>query len=267
MLNKHQRRSSARKTIKILNSGMYKDLQNNKYNIEKLIKNSIKNSYLYKNDKININDKLNNKNGLIVFQKQTSQIGIENEFLPYLTQNKICALNFASGKYPCGGFLKGSSAQEESLCRCSSLYYSINQFKEFYKNNKKYPLIYSNYIIYSEGVVFFKDREEKNKNPYLCSIITCPAVNLNKNNLNKNEINLIMINRIEKIFHVAIKNDVDTLILGAYGCGVFKNNPEDVSKYFNEVINNMKYRKYFKKIKFSIPNFEILKIFIKNIKV
>ena len=39
---------------------------------------------------------------------------------------RVCVHNFASATNPGGGVTKGSSAQEECLCRCSTLYFCLN---------------------------------------------------------------------------------------------------------------------------------------------
>ena len=61
-----------------------------------------------------------------------------------------------------------------------------------------------------------------------------------------------MIKRIKKILIATAKNNQKNIILGAYGCGVFKNNPTDVANYFKTILKNEKYEKLFKKIVFAI---------------
>ncbi len=39
---------------------------------------------------------------------------------------KVCVLNFASATNPGGGVVNGSSAQEECICRCTTLYPCLN---------------------------------------------------------------------------------------------------------------------------------------------
>lgn len=65
--------------------------------------------------------------------------------------------------------------------------------------------------------------------------------------------------RIEKVFQIAIVNDHETLILGAWGCGVFKNPPEMVAECFNIMLD--KYSKFFTKIVFAIPDDKNFNVF------
>lgn len=175
------------------------------------------------------------------------------------SKNPVC-LNFASGTTPGGGFLTGSNAQEESLARASTLYASIKSQKAFYSLNKraKSPF-YSDAIIYSPGAVFF--REENGDFlpvPYLGSVISSPAANIRlslKSPDLMQSAREMMTFRIEKILDVALLNGHKTLVLGAFGCGVFGNNPVDVSSYFNKVMGGGgKYENIFDEIVFAIPD-------------
>lgn len=73
---------------------------------------------------------------------------------------KVCVLNFASATNPGGGVTRGSSAQEEGLCRCSTLYSCLDtedMWRRFYLPHRraKAPL-YNDDCIYTPGVVIFK---------------------------------------------------------------------------------------------------------------
>ena len=171
---------------------------------------------------------------------------------------KVGALNFASAKHPGGGFLRGALAQEESIARVSTLYPSLLKCPEFYNYNMSLKTaLYSDYIIYSEGVTVIKDDNgELLENPYNIDVITSPAPNAKvireneKHNISK--INITMENRIRKIIKVAILNNIDCLILGAFGCGVFGNSLHDVSKIFRKILIEEDLGKYFKVIEFAI---------------
>lgn len=166
--------------------------------------------------------------------------------------NKTIILNFASGVCPGGGFLHGMPAQEESLVRVSALYPCIKQFNEMYLYNKKLGSgLYSDYMIYSPDVPIFKNDNGTIVDMYKCSFITSPAVD--KRRITKEHLknaNITMENRIYKILSLAASKNYDSIILGAFGCGVFKNNPKEVASIFKKVLNENKFG--FKKIIFAI---------------
>lgn len=183
---------------------------------------------------------------------------------------EIVALNFASARKPGGGFLSGSQAQEESIARSSGLYPTIVQMSEFYDyHNRESSCLYSDYMIYSPQVPIFKDDNgQLLPNAYLVSIITSPAVNAGA--IKKNtprEIKLIrptMADRIAKVLWVAAQQQQTHLILGAWGCGVFGNDPTMIAELFEQVLQNT-FAHYFKQIVFAIPNFEMKEIFQKTL--
>jgi uncharacterized protein (TIGR02452 family) len=176
------------------------------------------------------------------------------------TGERTACLNFASAKNPGGGFLSGAQAQEESLARASSLYPALMKyFTEMYEYNRsRNTYLYSDYMIYSPDVVFFKNDEDKLlASPYLMDILTSPAVNISAMKQNKPEelprAKETMLRRIDKILSVFVSQKANNLILGAYGCGVFQNNPEDVAQYFaGYLTGNGKYAKCFNKIVFAV---------------
>lgn len=153
---------------------------------------------------------------------------------------KIIALNFASARHPGGGYLTGASAQEESLCRASGLYYTIKDVHEYYEQNERHKLSdYTDGMIYSENVpVVRNDSGALLKAPVLCDFITCPAVNKGAARLPDSEVNAKMKRRIEKIVTLAVSKAPDVVILGAFGCGVFRNRREDVLPLFEDAINS-----------------------------
>lgn len=167
-------------------------------------------------------------------------------------------LNFASAKNPGGGFMGGASAQEESLARSSSLYASLAKDMTMYTYNRhQNSLLYSDYMIYSPDVLFWFDDDGNVINkPLKAAVITSPAPNkgamLQHNKSDELvEIEAVFKVRIEKVLSLAVLNNIDTLILGAWGCGVFRNEPKDVARYFKEVINS-KFKNSFKQIIYAV---------------
>lgn len=151
---------------------------------------------------------------------------------------KIIALNFASAHKPGGGYVSGATAQEESLCRASGLYYTIKDVRGYYEQNERHKTAdYTDGMIYSENVPVVRDDSGALlKTPVLCDFITCPAVNKGAARLPDSEVNAIMKRRIDKIITLAASKKPDVVILGAFGCGVFRNSREDVLPLFEAAI-------------------------------
>jgi uncharacterized protein (TIGR02452 family) len=147
------------------------------------------------------------------------------------------ALNFASARHPGGGFLGGARAQEESLARLSGLYACINGNPMYVFHQARSDALYSDYAIYSPGVPVFRDDEGKLLDePYLCSFITSPAPNakvvLERDRHRRAEIRDAMDCRIRKVLAIAAARGHEVLVLGAWGCGVFGNDSEEVAELF-----------------------------------
>lgn len=168
-------------------------------------------------------------------------------------RTNIAALNFASFKNPGGMFLKGSKAQEECLCHQSALYNILSRFPEYYEENKKMlnNSLYKDRAIYTPAVPFFNE-----KGIFHSDIITCAAPNkyaAQKYKYISSEENWYnLYNRIEFILDIAKFKNVDVLIVGAFGCGVFGQDPYEVAAIFKYLLTNRRYG--FELIIFAIPH-------------
>lgn len=175
-----------------------------------------------------------------------------------INNSKTAVLNFSSYKNPGGGFLAGSKAQEECLCHESFLYNVLKSFqKSFYDKNclNKNKGLYTNKGLYSPDIIFTRPNKNKEECEKICNVITCAAPNkttAQKYQQVSNEENLkVLKSRIKFVLDLAVDNHVDTLILGAYGCGVFGQNPHEVASIFEELLSLS--HTCFKKVIFAIP--------------
>lgn len=184
----------------------------------------------------------------------------------------IAVLNFASAVNPGDGVRSGSSAQEESLCRCSTLYPALNQrflWEKYYEPNRAAndPL-HTDACIWSPGIVICK--LDTSGNPRIApegwatvDVISCAAPNLRERTgnlhnpetaasvrLTSDEQYAIHLKRAKHILHIAASKQADVLILGAFGCGAFANDPWAVARAYKDALEE--YGQYFKYIEFAV---------------
>lgn len=151
---------------------------------------------------------------------------------------KTAVLNFASYKEPGGLFLKGSKAQEECLCHSSFLYNVLSRQKDYYEWNRQHKNrgLYLDRALYSPDISFFKNGEVA-----CCDVITCAAPNISAARkycmIYDDENHDVLYKRIRFVLQVAEDQKVDTLILGAFGCGVFGQKPTEVAAAFKEFLS------------------------------
>lgn len=229
------------------------------------VKISINKKYLLNKKEIHLKDfssELIKKVNFLKHADKKGNISFKNistisEVISLKDKENICILNFASAKHPGGGFLKGSRAQEESIARTSNLYLSLKQYKNsFYdKNVKENNPLYTDEMIYSKDITVFRDDNGNFIEPIVIDVITSPAVNANNarnRNIPESKINETMKERIRKIIYVAAEHDVDYLVLGAFGCGVFKNDDKEIARMFYSVLETEKMKYQFKEVIFAI---------------
>lgn len=156
-----------------------------------------------------------------------------------------CILNMASYKKPGGGVKNGSMAQEEELARRSNLMFGLD--------NNLYPLKMEEFI-YTKNVTFFKDTNYDIMDPKISDVITIPAINLREySDITNEDYHRITRKKIFNILTYPHKMGVENIILGAFGCGVFKNDPSYISLIFREFLETG-ISKLYKNITFPILN-------------
>lgn len=176
-----------------------------------------------------------------------------------------CCLNFASAKKPGGGFLRGAQAQEEALARASGLYSTLLKVPKYYEINRQQRNrgFYEDLLIYSPNVpVFRNDADDLIENPWQTSIITMPAPNrgeILKKGLTpqqRDKLDILIAEtyqrRIEMVLMTAAKFGHRELVLGAWGCGVFQNNPTVAAKLFKNALLDPRFVDKFDSVTFAV---------------
>ncbi|WP_030720907.1 TIGR02452 family protein [Streptomyces sp. NRRL F-2580] len=154
----------------------------------------------------------------------------------------VAALNFASARNPGGGYVRGAKAQEEALCRASALYETLLEAPEYYEVHRaERSTFYTDRVIHSPGVpVFRDDRGELLETPFRVGFLTSPAPNAGTIRRQEPqrvaEIPGALVRRAELVLEVAALHGYRRLVLGAWGCGVFQNDPAEVAEAFRGLL-------------------------------
>ena len=213
---------------------------------------------------------------LNIYKKQTRIVVSRKrtyEAAAYYKGQHVAVHNFASAVNPGGGVVYGASAQEECLCRCSNLYSCLNtpgMWGMFYTPHRaaKDP-IHNDDIIYTPGIVVFKTDTDlpelmEQKDWYKADVITCAAPNLREipgniyncengasaAGISNYDLQIIHEKRLRRILDSAVMNHADTVILGAFGCGAFRNDPHAVASAAANVLSDYIYA--FENIEFAV---------------
>lgn len=145
------------------------------------------------------------------------------------------ALNFANGVEPGGGFLRGATAQEETLCRSSALYATLfgDPMYDVHRDND--AAASSDWAILSPHVPVFRDDAgmECDK-PWLLSFLTCAAPYAPA--IGRTDAAGMLRQRIHRVLSIARAYEYESLVLGAWGCGVFGNDPLQTAQDFRDAL-------------------------------
>jgi uncharacterized protein (TIGR02452 family) len=209
-------------------------------------------------------------------QRYNTQITVVNgDCLEYAhkvsaVENDVCVLNMASRRNPGGGVINGAGAQEEYLFRCTDYYRSLYQYASYaheyglHQSHYNYPLDRNFGGIFSPDVTIFRSTEETGyaliEHPWKMNFIAVPGMNRPKTILRGNEERIVfdlipgIKNKMRTIFRIAMDNGMKTLLLGALGCGAFKNPPKHTAELFNEVLSEPEFKHVFRRIIFVIKD-------------
>lgn len=258
------RKAIAQNTLEILDSGYYESPDGKRVDIARELVSCIAQTKCYDLPEIEQIQKAvlaktpEFSNTEFAVKNETTLMGAE--FMAQTQQfERIGVLNFASAKNPGGGFLRGAQAQEESLARSSGLYKSLLKCPEYYDYHRgNRSLLYSDRMIYSPGCpVFKKDDGTLLSTSYIVDFITSPAPNAgeieNKQPEDKDKITEVLYIRGAKLLSLAAYHECDALVLGAWGCGVFRNDPAIVAQMFADLLlANGQFSGRFKSVLFSV---------------
>lgn len=174
-------------------------------------------------------------------------------------------LNMASASNPGGGVTNGSGAQEETLFRRTNLFRSLYQFASYaglygIKNSKyQYPLDRNFGGIYTPNATLFRDDESNGyrlmEQPCRMSFISVAGVNrpaLDANGMIADYLIGMVKNKMRTIFRIGLDNGHDSLVLGALGCGAFRNPPHHVARLFHEVMEEKEFSGKYRLVVFAI---------------
>lgn len=228
------------------------------------------NSELYKMDKVSYVDQNPQKVDLLKDRIGQNKIFIDNKDCLKVaeTLKNPMVLNMASYHTPGGGCFKGSGAQEEDLCRRTTLGYSIFKYSEESSQHfgdqyvsGVYPLGGTSKCIWSEHVTVLKDSRENQykylKNPFEISVLSIPAYRHTTDGYSESEIS-DWHEKIRAIFRMSAINSKKNLVLSAFGCGAYKNDPWIIAKIFKDVLGEPEFSGLFDEIHFAILDKNIL---------
>lgn len=200
-----------------------------------------------------------NMDSFSVARKRTEDVA---GLLPEGSQ-PVLVLNFANPVNPGGGVRNGAKAQEEDLCRKSSLLLSLEspEASPYYQYNKfLHTYMGSDAVMITPQVEIIKDENgELLPESVVVAVMTCAAPMISKGmeGLTDQQYRELFYNRIVRMLKVAAHEQYEILVLGAFGCGAFGNDAKQVSDLFYKALKEFDYhglkaKDYFRRIDFAV---------------
>lgn len=179
-------------------------------------------------------------------------------------EQRVLVLNLANPVHPGGGVRIGANAQEEDLCRKSSLLLSLEgeMAQEYYEYNRALnTYMGSDAIIITPNVEIIKDETGKLLDETtIVSVMTCAAPMLRNGmeGMSQKQYEQLVYNRMKGMLNVAVSLGYKMLVLGAFGCGAFRNDAHIVSDLFYRALKEFDYNGMSAKELFCRVDFAVL---------
>lgn len=256
----------ARQTLAICESGNYQAPSGAKVDIHADVQAAVRGTALYRPDELAaalaaepVSRPRAGAPVKIAVTEETTQVAA-HRLVGSEGADHLVLLNFASARNPGGGFIRGAKAQEEDVARCCALYPCLTKAEvwPYYEVNRATEsLLYTDHIIYSPAVPFFRTRSRNIiERPFRASIITAPAPNagevLRRDPAAGPAIEAALRQRAGMVLAIAEARVHRTLLLGAWGCGVFANRPEQVADAFSRWLQSDRFADAFDRVVFAI---------------
>ncbi|GAA1367341.1 TIGR02452 family protein [Streptomyces beijiangensis] len=228
-------RGIAKETEKIVEAGAYRSPDGREVSIADALKAALTGTRMYGPEPVPAGVRTDARTEFEVTGESSTQAAAR---MTAERPGAVAVLTFASARNPGGGYLNGAQAQEEALCRASALYATLLRVPGFYAHHRadRSPF-YTDRVIHSPGVpVFRDDRGRLLSTPFSVGFLTSPAPNAgvirSRSPEDAHRIPEGLAVRAERVLETAVACGYRRLVLGAWGCGVFRNDPARVAEAF-----------------------------------
>lgn len=248
----------AREVVAMLSSGSYVSHSGRVVNVGHLVHDAVKSTIEYAPDDAIPSPRRGRGSSKTTFSvvngtslQSAREIAARSERPPFV-------LNFASAKNPGGGFLNGARAQEESLARSSALYACIEGRQMYCHHRGLSDCMYTSWMIWSPAVPVVRDDHGGTllDEPYVASFLTAPAPNagvvLSRDPSRREEVTEVLASRVTRALSIAAAHEATHLVLGAWGCGVFGNDPGTVADAFRRELDGGSFEGVFDEVVFAV---------------
>ncbi|MFF9012946.1 TIGR02452 family protein [Streptomyces sp. NPDC014870] len=233
-------RGIAKQTEEIVEAGRYRAPGGRSVSIEEELSAALAGTRMYGPDPVPVTPETGRATAVEVTDE--SSLDAARRLTRADPATPVAVLNFASARNPGGGYLNGAQAQEEAVCRASALYTTLLRAPEFYAHHRaEKDAFYTDRVILSPGVpVFRDDRGALLDEPFTVGFLTSPAPNAGVVRRQTpdlaDRIPAALATRAERVLETAVAGGYRRLVLGAWGCGVFQNDPAEVARAFQALL-------------------------------